>query len=161
VKTYVLERTQWLPRPLNEVFAFFADPANLNTLTPRKLNFRILTPSPISMRPGTLIDYSIRLRGFPMQWRTRITAFDPPNRFIDEQAKGPYALWVHTHTFTSDSRHGVEGTAVTDHVEYALPGWLPGPVSVLIHRTLVARDLAAIFDFRAKTLNSLFPSTAK
>jgi ligand-binding SRPBCC domain-containing protein len=157
---YTLERTQWLPRPLPEVFAFFADPANLNDLTPPSLHFETLTPRPILMRPGALIDYRLRVRGVPMRWRTRITAFDPPHSFIDEQLKGPYAKWLHTHTFAPETIDGVEGTRVTDRVEYDLPRWCPGPLNRLVHRLLVAPDLNRIFSYRQQVLAERFPAPA-
>jgi ligand-binding SRPBCC domain-containing protein len=155
---YTLERSQWLPRPLPEVFAFFADPANLNELTPSSLHFQTLTPRPILMRPGALIDYRLRLRGVPMRWRTRITAFDPPHSFIDEQLKGPYAKWLHTHTFAPLTIDGVEGTRVTDRVEYDLPRWPGRFLCDLVHRTLVAPDLDRIFTYRHKVLATRFPA---
>jgi ligand-binding SRPBCC domain-containing protein len=89
----------WLPRARDEVFAFFADAGNLERLTPPLLSFSILTPRPIAMRPGTLIDYRLKVRGIPIRWRSEITVWEPPVRFVDEQRKGPYRLWHHTHEF--------------------------------------------------------------
>ena len=96
---YELTTTQWLPRPLPEVFAFFSDAANLQRITPPFLNFRVLTPAPIAMHAGAIIDYRLGLRGVPLSWKTEITAWDPPHRFVDEQRRGPYRQWIHTHTF--------------------------------------------------------------
>jgi len=96
------------------VFPFFAEARNLETLTPPWLKFEVLTPAPIVMRPGTLIDYRIRVHGLPIRWRTEITAWDPPHRFVDVQLHGPYTLWHHTHTF--EERDG--GTLCLDHVRY-------------------------------------------
>ena len=146
---YVLERTQIVPRPRSEVFPFFADAANLERLTPSSLGFTILTPQPIAMHPGTLIDYRIKLNGIPMAWRTRIEAFEPGERFIDVQLKGPYKLWRHTHTF----RDVPGGTELGDRVEYALPF---GPLGKLVHRLFVRRQLKAIFDHRAQVMRDLF-----
>ena len=87
MKVYTLENHQFIKAPLKNVFDFFSKPENLKEITPSKLNFKILTPTPISMKEGTLIDYTIKLIGIPLHWRTLITKFDPPNQFIDEQLK--------------------------------------------------------------------------
>src|SRR5690606_28458036 len=132
---------QLVRRPLEEVFAFFADAANLEPLTPPFLRFRILTPVPIEMRPGARIVYRLALLGVPVRWRTRITVWEPGARFVDEQESGPYAVWRHTHEF---ERRGTS-TMVRDSVDYALP---LGPLGDLVRRAFVARTLERIFDFR-------------
>lgn len=152
--TYELSTRLLIPRPRAEVFAFFADAANLEVLTPPWLRFHILTPRPVAMHPGALIDYRLRVRGFPVRWRTRITVWEPPERFVDEQLKGPYKLWHHEHTFTERP----DGTEVGDHVRYAVPG---GPLSPLIHRFLVARDVQTIFAWRTRKLQEIFEFTAR
>jgi ligand-binding SRPBCC domain-containing protein len=142
----ILRSEIWLPRPLEETFAFFADAANLQTITPGWLDFTILTPRPIQMRVGALIDYRLRVRGFPIRWQSEITAWEPPHRFVDEQRRGPYRLWVHEHHFeTRDS-----GTQVADLVRYAAPG------GRLVDWLFVRRDVERIFKFRRETLLTLF-----
>jgi ligand-binding SRPBCC domain-containing protein len=154
---HVLERVQFLPRPVEEVFAYFADPANLNDLTPPSLHFRIVTPCPIEMRVGALIDYRLRVHGLPIRWRTAITHYNPPHSFTDEQVRGPYKRWVHLHTFTPTTRDGVNGTQMVDRVDYALPAWSPGIVNSFVHRAFVAPDLTRIFEYRRATLEKRFP----
>ena len=124
------------------MFPFFADARNLEAITPPLLRFRVVTPDPVVMRPGTLIQYRLRLRGVPVNWLTSIQEWDPPNRFVDVQLRGPYALWHHTHDLRGD---GDGGTVMTDTVRYAI-GF--GPLGELAHRALVRRDLEAIFAFR-------------
>lgn len=141
MKVYELRTRVRLPRPRPEVFAFFADAGNLEAITPPWLHFHIVTPQPIAMHPGALIDYHLRLRGLPITWKTEITAWDPPRRFVDEQLRGPYRLWVHEHTFEEDGN----GTIVNDHVRYAIPF---GPLGRLANRVMVARDLRMIFGYR-------------
>src|SRR5262249_6627812 len=119
----------WLPKPAEEVFAFFGDARNLDAVTPSWLHFRILTPMPMEMRRGATLEYRIRWRWVPLHWRTEITAWEPPFRFVDEQVKGPYRRWWHEHLF--EMRDG--GTLMRDRVEYAVPGWLAQP---LLHRLL-------------------------
>ena len=136
----------WVPRPRDEVFAFFSDAANLNAITPAWLHFRMVTKSPIDMRAGTLIDYRMRIRGIPVSWRTKITEWDPPFRFADEQLRGPYTLWRHEHDFESQD----DGTLVRDKVNYAVP------FDFIAHGLLVKRDVQRIFAYREERLRELF-----
>lgn len=127
----------WLPLSRDRVFAFFSEAENLQILTPNWLRFEILSPRPIPMQRGTLIDYRIRLHGIPMRWRTDITNWDPPQMFVDTQVRGPYTTWIHTHRFSD--REG--GTLVEDDVEFDMLGGR----MVLWY---VSRDLRRIFAYR-------------
>ena len=149
--THVLAREQFIPRPIEEVFEFFAEAGNLEVITPEFLNFRIVTPRPIDMAAGALIDYRLRLFGLPLRWRTRIEAFEPCSRFVDVQARGPYRLWRHTHEFRAAS----DGTLMTDRVEYQIAF---GPIGGLAHAIFVRRTLNRIFDHRARVIERIFPS---
>ncbi len=140
-RTYTLERTQLIPRTLGEVFPFFSDAKNLEAITPTFLQFKILTPGPIAMQAGTMIDYRIRLLGIPLHWRTKIETFDPPFRFTDTQVRGPYRLWHHTHGFLETEA----GTLMTDLVRYQMP---LGPLGSLVHAAWTRRTLERIFDYR-------------
>jgi ligand-binding SRPBCC domain-containing protein len=140
-----LTMTTSLPGLPETHFPFFADAQNLSRLTPPELGFRILTPIPIAMRTGALIDYRIGLWGLPMSWRTRISSWEPPHSFADEQLKGPYKRWFHTHTFAPD---GNGGTIMTDSVEFALP---LEPLS-LVAFPLVEWQLRRIFTYRDRAL---------
>lgn len=144
--TFELTTATWLPQPAEEVFAFFGDAANLDAMTPPWLQFRILTPMPVDMRRGAVIEYALRLRGVPVRWRTEITDWTPPVRFVDEQRRGPYRRWVHTHTFTPERG----GTRVEDRVVYEVPG------GRLVNRLFVAAELVRIFRFRAEALRGAF-----
>ena len=149
--SHVLERTQLIPRPREEVFAFFADAHNLERITPPSLRFRILTPDPIVLGPGALIDYRLSLFGVPFGWRTLIEAYQPAVRFVDMQVRGPYRRWHHTHTFED----APGGTLMRDRVEYELP---LGPLGRLAQALLVRRQLRAIFDHRREVIARLFPA---
>ncbi|MDR3458021.1 MAG: SRPBCC family protein [Verrucomicrobiae bacterium] len=144
--THTFETELWLPVAREKVFPFFADAHNLEILTPPWLNFRILTPGAIPMHAGTLIDYQIRIHGFPVCWRTAITEWNPPFSFRDEQRNGPYRLWRHTHTF--EVKEG--GTLCKDQVLYAVPG------GALVNRLLVRKDVEKIFAYRAEALKKRF-----
>ncbi|MEL7473125.1 MAG: SRPBCC family protein [Planctomycetota bacterium] len=145
-KVRTLEKEIWLAAPLETVFDFFSDAHNLEEITPPILKFRVLTPRPIPMEQGTLIDYKLSLRGFPMKWRTRIAVWEPPRRFVDMQLRGPYRWWHHTHTF--ESHNG--GTRCKDIVEYQHLG---GPI---IDKLLVRPDVEKIFAYREQKMVELF-----
>lgn len=144
--THVFESELWLPVPREKVFPFFADARNLEVITPPWLNFHILTPGEIPMRVGAIIDYQLRIRGLPIRWRTEITGWNPPHSFMDEQRRGPYRLWRHTHTFTEKDR----GTLCHDRVEYAVLG------GALINKLFVRRDVETIFNYRTEALKKHF-----
>lgn len=146
---HILRREQVIPRPRSEVFAFFADAANLDRITPPWLHFRILTPQPMTIARGALIDYRIRWRGLPLRWRTRIEEWLPETRFVDMQIHGPYALWHHTHVFEP----APNGTHMTDIVRYRIPF---GPIGALLHRLRIRRDVEAIFDYRTQAIDRIF-----
>lgn len=136
-----------LPRPRPEVFAFFADAANLEALTPPFLRFRIETQPPIELHPGALIDYRLRVHGLPIRWTSEITVWEPPVRFVDEQRHGPYRFWHHEHTF--DEAPG-GGTFVNDRVRYRVP------FGRLANWLVVERDVRTIFRYRSEMLLKLF-----
>ncbi len=146
---YHLDRSLFIPRPRAEVFAFFADAFNLERITPAFLHFHILTPPPIAMREGTLIDYELRLYGARFKWRTRIEAFAPPSFFIDTQLKGPYKHWHHRHTF----EEAPGGTLMHDCLDYDLSF---GPLGSLAHALFVRRSVEQIFTHRNQTISELF-----
>lgn len=152
-REYTKQATVFLSRPIDEVFAFFSDASNLQRITPPMLNFRILTPTPIDMGEGTRIDYSIRIRGVPVKWRTLISAWQPPYRFVDEQLRGPYVQWVHEHTFEEIDG----GTLCRDRVRYVVPG---GPVAPLVHKLFVKKDVDRIFNYRLRVMLDIFESAA-
>jgi ligand-binding SRPBCC domain-containing protein len=145
---YRLRTAQTLPAPPADVFPFFADAANLEAITPPFLRFRILTRLPVSMRAGALLDYRLRLHGVPIAWHTQITVWQPPRRFVDEQLRGPYAVWRHEHRFTATADR--RGTHVTDEVLYAHRG------GAIANRLLVAPDLERIFRYRQERLAIAF-----
>lgn len=144
----ILERRTWVPHPISDVFPFFAAAENLAKLTPPELGFRIRSELPIVMRTGALIDYTIRLYGLPLRWRTEITHWDPPHSFVDIQLSGPYAKWEHTHTFLEERG----GTTMTDRVVYALPFGVMGRIA----EPLVRRQLKRIFEYREVSLQRAF-----
>jgi ligand-binding SRPBCC domain-containing protein len=149
VKTAEFFQTQWLDRPLAELFPFFADAHNLGRITPPWLRFEVLNQGPIAMQVGTIIDYRIRWRGLPLRWRSEISVWEPPFRFVDRQIRGPYRLWHHEHRF--EERDG--GSEISDRVAYAVWG------GSLVERLFVRRDVKTIFAYRRRRLAELFPSS--
>jgi ligand-binding SRPBCC domain-containing protein len=146
VRIRLFQAELWVPRPREEVFAFFADAANLDAITPPWLSFHTVTPAPITMGVGTVIDHRLRIRGIPVRWRSRITVWDPPRRFVDEQVRGPYRLWRHEHEF--EEQEG--GTLVRDRVQYAVV------FDFLVHELLVRREVEKIFNYRTDSLRRRF-----
>tara|TARA_B100000945_G_scaffold71969_1_gene54923 strand:- start:4537 stop:5016 length:480 start_codon:yes stop_codon:yes gene_type:complete len=150
MKTYELEFEQFIDLPINDVFDFFSKPENLSLITPPRLKFDILTPTPLEMKEGQLIDYSLKILYLvKLHWRTLITHYDKPYKFIDQQIKGPYTLWHHTHTF--EEKDG--GTLIKDKLRYAIPFGLLGR---LIHFIYIKYDINGIFQYRHKILNQIF-----
>ena len=154
--TRYYHREQWLPRPLERLFPFFERPENLALITPPSLDFRLLTPSPVVMEQGRVIDYTIRLLGVPVRWRTIISTYRPPHCFVDEQLLGPYSFWHHTHRFADEGL----GTHMVDEVRYALPVLLPGPLSDAVEGWHVRPNLERIFGFRHAQLRRMFGESA-
>lgn len=146
-----IDRAQHVPLAPGRAFAFFADASKLEAITPPWLRFRILTPRPIVVDEGTLIDYRLALHRIPVRWRTRIELWEPGRCFVDRQIEGPFALWEHTHTF--EERPG--GTLIRDRVEYRMPVGLFGR---LVHGLVVGRDLERIFDYRCTAITGLLGS---
>ena len=140
----IFERRQRLEVTAERAFAFFADPHNLEVITPPWLAFEVLDAG--EMRAGALIDYRLRLHRVPLRWRTWIKVWEPPVRFVDVQVGGPYALWEHTHSFEAV---GEDAVVIRDRVRYALP---LGPLGSLAHRLFVRRDIERIFEFRQQAL---------
>jgi len=146
---YTLHREQWIERPIDEVFAFFADAHNLEEITPPWVGFKILSMSTDAIQEGTIIRYRLRLHGIPVQWRTNICEWDPPSSFVDEQTRGPYKIWRHTHKFEA---HGSR-TKVVDEVQYSLPF---GSLGRIVHSVKVRKDVSRIFDYRRERIDALF-----
>lgn len=150
---HVLTTETLVQRPREEVYAFFSDAGNLQRITPPELDFAIRTPLPIRMGQGTLIEYELRLFRIPFPWTTLISLWEPGDRFVDEQVKGPYARWVHTHTFAD----APGGTRVTDRVDYRLPLFPAGEVAY----PLVRRQLRRIFEYRRERLREILGTEAR
>jgi ligand-binding SRPBCC domain-containing protein len=154
MKVHRLIREERLGGSLEQVFAFFSDVHNLERITPRWLGFRIVGPPPDPLREGAIIDYTIRLAGVPVRWRTRIVDWQPRKQFTDVQERGPYSLWEHTHSFEEIAG----GVLMRDDVRYALPF---GPLGSLVHAIVVRASLRRIFDYRNEVMKGLFPVDAR
>ncbi|MYC75227.1 SRPBCC family protein [Candidatus Poribacteria bacterium] len=146
MKTFLFKSQQTIKKPLTEVFDFFSDAHNLAMITPPWLHFEVLTPAPIEMVIGTRIDYRLKLRGIPIRWQSEITEWNPPYTFADEQRRGPYRLWQHTHIFDETK----DGVVVGDVVEYAV--WGDG----LVNKFFVRPDIEKIFAYRTEQLDEIF-----
>jgi ligand-binding SRPBCC domain-containing protein len=150
---YTLHRRQWLPLTLHETFEFFERPGNLPLITPTWLGFCLLTPEPIVMTRGLLIDYQVRVLGIRSHWRSLISEYNPPHGFRDVQVIGPYRLWDHRHRFWRENG----GTAIEDFVVYEAP---LGPIGALMNRLVIERQLRDIFDYRHRRIEELLLGNA-
>ena len=146
---YTFRQEQWISRPIEEVFAFFADARNLEEITPPWLGFKILSMNSDSIAEGSEIRYRLRLHGIPIQWRTEIRKWNPPYRFVDVQRSGPYRLWHHTHRFEAQGNR----TRMIDAVRYVLPFGVLGQV---VHALKVQSDVRRIFEYRRQRIEELF-----
>ena len=149
---FLLTTELTIQRPIEEVFQFFSSAENLERITPSSVKFKIITPTPIEMKQGALIDYRLKIRGIPIKWRTEIESWNPPFRFTDQQLRGPYKRWFHEHTFESIG-HGA--TLAKDCVHY-IPRF-----GSLVHKYFVKPDLIKIFTYRQETLSAIFANSAK
>ncbi len=149
---HILTRELTLDLPIKKVFDFFADAGNLERITPPELNFHIITAQPIDIKKGTLIDYQLKVRGFPVKWQTIIAEWDPPHLFVDKALKSPYKQWIHRHTFTE---LGKNKTLIEDEARYRLPLEPLGDIALWF----VRRELNYIFDFRQKKVVEILQPT--
>ncbi len=145
MNTFTLSTELLIEKPIDEVFSYFSDAHNLVEITPPRMKLVVLTPHPIEMQVGTLIDYRVKLRGIPLRWQSEITEWNPPHKFVDEQRKGPYRAWIHTHIFDETE----QGTMVMDRVEYAVLG------GQIVDKLFVRPDLHQIFEYRSKRLQEI------
>jgi len=146
---YKISYNQLVPRPLEEVFAFFSRAENLEAITPEWLKFRVVSVMPEPVQKGTLIEYRLKLHGIPLHWTSQIVEWNPPHKFVDLQLQGPYKLWRHTHVFTAEGGN----TRIHDEVLYSLP---LGVLGRMAHTMLVSGDIKRIFTFRASAVRAHF-----
>lgn len=150
MKVHVLKREQVVAADLTSCWDFFSNPANLRTITPPELDFRVLSELPAAVYPGQMIVYRVRpIFGIPVTWLTEITHVDEGRFFCDEQRIGPYRIWHHEHHFEECP----EGVLMRDLVHYVLP---LSPLSEIFHSSLVLPQLNKIFDFRITTIEKVF-----
>tara|TARA_Y100000385_G_C12891620_1_gene550216 strand:- start:104 stop:637 length:534 start_codon:yes stop_codon:yes gene_type:complete len=148
-KIYSFSKEQFVPSDMETVFDFFSRPENLEKITPSSMGFNIITPKPIEMKDGAIIDYTVKILGVPVRWRTMITSYKKNEYFIDEQLKGPYSYWHHKHTFKE-----VEGgVLIIDEITYALP---IQAFRKIVHPLIIKPQLKQIFDFRFQIIKDKF-----
>lgn len=146
---FTFRQAQYFPQPPEELFPFFASAENLNRITPPWLHFSITSDLPRVIEEGSLIDYALRLHGFPVKWRSRISDWRPPYEFTDSQLRGPFRKWVHHHQLIRQDN----GTLMVDTVDYEVPG---GPLAPLVNKLYVSRDVSRIFAYRRQVLSTIF-----
>jgi ligand-binding SRPBCC domain-containing protein len=152
-KVYNLKTVQIMPIGMNKAWEFFSNPANLQAITPKHLGFKVISKFQGDMMyAGQIIEYKIKpLLQIPLYWMTEITHVADKKYFVDEQRLGPYSLWHHQHHFKAV----LEGVEMTDIVHYKLPLWFLGDIANWL---FVQKQLKEIFDFRYKTVETMFAS---
>ncbi len=150
-KVYSFKTVQILPVSMEKAWAFFSSPANLQSITPGHLDFKIISNHHGElMYSGQIVEYKVKpFLGIPLYWMTEITHVSHMKYFIDEQRFGPYSLWHHQHHF-KETKSGVE---MTDIVHYKLPLWFLGDIA---NTLLVKKQLQGIFDYRFKVVERMF-----
>lgn len=138
-----------MPTSIDKVFPFFGNEKNLEQLTPPWLNFKVLRKSTENLETGTLIDYQLKIHGFPVRWRSAIESWVPGESFTDFQVSGPYRKWHHQHHFKAVGG----GTLMIDTIEYEVAG---GAIGQLLAGKWVARDLERIFEYRYQRASEIF-----
>jgi ligand-binding SRPBCC domain-containing protein len=148
---FTFQTEQLLNTDLDTAWTFFSSPKNLAIITPPELEFKIHTHlDKQEIFEGMIIDYTVKpLFGIPLKWRTEISEVVKPEHFIDQQLKGPYRRWEHTHKF----RVHDQGVFMQDEVNYELPF---GILGILANRLVVRNKIEQIFKFREATLKRLF-----
>ncbi len=150
-KVYSIKQVQFIPAGVKDVWGYFSNPANLQAITPRSLNFKIISKHHgNNIYAGQIIEYKVSpLLGIPLYWMTEITHVEHEKYFVDEQRFGPYSLWHHQHHF----RQTEAGVEMTDIVHYKLPLWLLGD---LAHTLFIKKQLESIFEYRHQKVADLF-----
>jgi ligand-binding SRPBCC domain-containing protein len=153
-KVFKFRAEQEISSDIDSVFDFFSKPENLSKITPPKMGFHILTPTPIEMKAGAIIDYTVKIFGVPQRWRTMITSYEWEKMFVDEQMKGPYSLWHHKHIFIKTSN----GVKIIDEVTYVLPLQF---MQSLVNKLIIAPQIEEIFSYRKKIIDTKFNNETK
>ncbi len=148
-KIYTFKKEQFVASDIDTVFEFFSRPENLEKITPKKMGFNIITPKPIEMKEGAIIDYTVKILGVPMRWRTIISSYKKNEYFVDEQLKGPYSYWHHKHYFKVVDG----GVMIIDEITYALP---LEAFRLIVHPLIIKPQLNEIFDFKFQTIQDKF-----
>lgn len=150
-KIYRLQYEQVLNTSMDNAWTFFSRAENLEKITPSYMRYNVTSPE--TGRPvyaGQIITYVIHpVLGIPLSWMTEITHVVEGQYFVDEQRKGPYALWHHQHHFEV----APEGVKMTDIVHYSMPLGILGRIA---HALFVQRQVRDIFAFRKSAVEQLF-----
>lgn len=145
----VFEQYQWIEKKPDDIFPFFSNEYNLEKITPPFLGFKVLGKNTDEIKSGTLIDYSLKLHGIPLKWKTEILEFKPNEYFIDQQLKGPYKKWFHQHKFYPLKN----GTLMVDHITYKPP---MGILGRLFAGSYIRKDVTKIFNYRREIIEKEF-----
>jgi ligand-binding SRPBCC domain-containing protein len=150
MKVHSLNHKQWLPIPVQETWAFFSSPRNLEEMMPSSRGFKIVSLPSESLYEGEIIEYSVKVfPGVWIPWISEVKALKEGESFVDDQISGPFKFWHHRHSF--EEKDG--GTLVRDLIHYSV-GF--GPLGEIARQLVVKNQLEEMFEHRRVTLDAKF-----
>lgn len=127
--------------PVDELFAYHQRPGAFDRLVPPWVQLTKVAQSG-TIGDGDVLEFDIHQGPLKLRWRAEHEDFLANRRFVDRQARGPFAYWRHVHGFEPQ---GTDHSKLSDHVTYRLP---LGPIGSIFGGPFFRADLQRLFRFR-------------